>query len=153
MPGFDGYYATTEGRIWSTREWRGTRGRWLRGGVHSRRTGHLSVMLAGAHHLTHAVVALTFLGPRPEGLQVRHLNGDPTDNRVVNLAYGTAKENRQDTLLHGTDHWASRSECKSGHPFDDVNTYQRPDGGRQCRECKRRADARLREKRRKGSRA
>lgn len=150
VPGFEGYYASNTGRIWSTREWRGERGRWLKGGVHSKRTGHLSVMLAGTHHLTHAVIALTFLGPRPEGLQVRHLDGDPTNNRITNLAYGTQTENAQDMLRHGTNYQASKTHCESGHPFDDANTYWRPKGGRSCRECSHLSDVRLREKRRNG---
>src|SRR5690606_25876746 len=50
----------------------------------------------------HKEVAYAFLGPRPEGLVVRHLNGDQTDNRVENLAYGTHKDNSQDALRHDT---------------------------------------------------
>jgi hypothetical protein len=50
----------------------------------------------------HQLVADAFHGPCPTGLQVRHLNGDPKDNRPVNLAYGTAKENAGDRMRHGT---------------------------------------------------
>jgi hypothetical protein len=50
----------------------------------------------------HQLVLLAFLGPRPEGLEVRHINGDPTDNRLCNLAYGTRKENCADSVMHGT---------------------------------------------------
>lgn len=27
--------------------------------------------------------------------------------------------------------------CPRGHPYDEVNTYQRPDGGRDCKRCRR----------------
>ena len=37
--------------------------------------------------LVHRIVALAFLGPRPEGLEVSHLNGDDRDNRIENLCY------------------------------------------------------------------
>ena len=41
----------------------------------------------------HRLVAEAFLGPCPEGLQVRHGPGGRTDNSVENLSYGTAVEN------------------------------------------------------------
>lgn len=50
----------------------------------------------------HVMVAEAFLGPRPDGLAVRHLNGDQVDNRVENLAYGTYTQNSADMRRHGT---------------------------------------------------
>jgi len=50
----------------------------------------------------HALVLLAFVGPRPTGLETRHLNGDPADNRLENLVYGTPKENIGDNLRLGT---------------------------------------------------
>lgn len=52
--------------------------------------------------LVHQLVTKTFHGPRPEGKVVRHLNGDPLDNRAENLAWGTPKENSADRYVHGT---------------------------------------------------
>src|SRR5262245_15574121 len=37
----------------------------------------------------HHLVLEAFVGPRPSGMEARHLNDDPSDNRLVNLAYGT----------------------------------------------------------------
>lgn len=48
------------------------------------------------------LVAELFVGPRPEGAVLRHLNGDNKDDRAENLAYGTQKENMADKKLHGT---------------------------------------------------
>lgn len=48
------------------------------------------------------LIAEAFLGPCPAGQQVRHLNGDHSDNRAVNLAYGTPKQNAADKESHGT---------------------------------------------------
>ena len=49
----------------------------------------------------HSVVAKTFFGEKPEGMQIRHLDGNKTNNNVYNLCYGTAKENGQDKVRHG----------------------------------------------------
>ena len=50
--------------------------------------------LGGARtHLAHKLVALTFLGPREEGLQINHRDLDKSNNCVWNLEYVTAAEN------------------------------------------------------------
>ncbi len=49
----------------------------------------------------HKIVLEAFVGPRPAGMQCRHLNGNNTDNRLENLAWGTAKENAADKAAHG----------------------------------------------------
>lgn len=131
IPGFDGYYVTDAGRIWSTRPWRGhPGGRWPRSRPRSR-SEHLSIHLyvngKQTVHQVHSVVAMAFLGPRPEGREVRHLNGDPT--------YGTKSENNLDRVRHGTHHYARRTHCKWGHLYDEANTYLPPGGGRVCRTC------------------
>lgn len=51
----------------------------------------------------HTLVLTTFVGPRPDGMVCRHLDGNPTNNYVSNLAWGTPLENSADTFLHGTD--------------------------------------------------
>ena len=54
----------------------------------------------------HGLVLEAFVGPRPtingERACTRHLNGNPADNRVENLAWGTMKENMADKKAHGT---------------------------------------------------
>ena len=50
----------------------------------------------------HSLVALTFIGERPLGMQVRHLDGNPLNNSPENLAYGTQSDNEQDSVRHGT---------------------------------------------------
>jgi len=50
----------------------------------------------------HRHVFLAFHGEIPAGLVVRHLNGDPTDNRPENLATGTHADNAADAMRHGT---------------------------------------------------
>jgi len=50
----------------------------------------------------HVLVALAFIGPRPEGMLVRHKDGVPSNNHVSNLEYGTALDNKADCIAHGT---------------------------------------------------
>ncbi|WP_410657853.1 HNH endonuclease [Amycolatopsis sp. lyj-112] len=56
----------------------------------------------------HLIVLETFVGTRPDGLISRHLNGNPHDNRLENLAYGTHRENYDDAVKHGTAYKAPR---------------------------------------------
>lgn len=54
--------------------------------------------------VVHRIVAETFLGPPPfEGAVVRHLDDNPTNNRVENLAWGSHKENAADRKRNGRD--------------------------------------------------
>lgn len=48
------------------------------------------------------LVLEAFVGPRPEGAQAAHGNGDTSDNRLINLRWTTPKENAADKRLHGT---------------------------------------------------
>lgn len=50
----------------------------------------------------HWLVAAAFLGPRPNGLEIRHLDGNGRNNSASNLAYGTRSENAMDRWAHGT---------------------------------------------------
>jgi hypothetical protein len=98
----------------------------------------------------HVLVMLTFAGSCPEGMQVRHLDGDPGNNKWApgstedavraaggNLVYGTPKKNAEDRdHRHGTNHELNRTHCPQGHPYDEENTYITPNGWRQCRICR-----------------
>lgn len=50
----------------------------------------------------HSLVLAAFVGPRPDGLEIAHLNGDPSDNRLANLKYVTHQENESHKVAHGT---------------------------------------------------
>lgn len=65
----------------------------------------------------HVLVAAAFYGPRPEGLVVRHLDGDNTNNRKSNLRYGTHAENSEDSLRHGT---RARGETQGSVKFTEA---------------------------------
>ena len=64
---------------------------------------HLSVNGNAKVVSVHRLVAEAFLGPPPIGHEVRHLDGNPKNNFLNNIAWGTKKENRNDRTLHGRD--------------------------------------------------
>lgn len=113
IPGYEGrYQASDHGRIRSldqlVRCGNGGKGTRLCKGRVLRPAGqqsdpHLRVTLGNKapSALVHVLVALTFIGPRPEGCDVRHLDGDPQNNRADNLAYGTRRENILDVYRTG----------------------------------------------------
>lgn len=50
----------------------------------------------------HVLLMDAFVGPCPSDMEVRHLDGNPTNNDLSNLEYGTAKQNAADRIKHGT---------------------------------------------------
>lgn len=49
----------------------------------------------------HHLVAEHFIGPRPDGAEVAHWDGDKSNNSVSNLRYATPKENGADSVRQG----------------------------------------------------
>jgi hypothetical protein len=78
--------------------------------------GYLSVCLYNNKNelkQLHRLLAETFI-PNPDNLPVvRHLNDNPTDNRLENLAWGTYKDNAKDSMKNGTFHFKSLDEMRS----------------------------------------
>lgn len=50
----------------------------------------------------HVLVMLTFVGPRPAGMDIAHGDGNSRNPRLDNLRYATRAENIQDAVKHGT---------------------------------------------------
>lgn len=90
---------------------RGPTGRILKPGLHPK--GYHGVVLSGrgkrASVLIHKLVLEAFVSPRPDGLEARHLDGDPTNNRLSNLIWGTSSENELDKRRHGTSQQGARN--------------------------------------------
>ena len=84
----------------------------------------------------HQLVMLAFVGPCPDGMEIRHIDSMPWNNALANLAYGTRKENAQDRVQNGTDNHARKTHCPTcGLPYDEANTYWYK-GARQCKNCR-----------------
>ena len=77
------------------------KGRLLKAGTMNK-FGHVSVALGrGNSRCVHDLVLRTFVGPRPHKHDCLHINGVGSDNRLVNLRYGTRRENNLDMCAHG----------------------------------------------------
>lgn len=102
IPSFPGYFATKDGGIWSNK-----RGKLKRRSIKSRdKKGYLHLQLRkNSKSYTkklHTLILTAFLGPRPKGMQCRHLDGNKENNKLINLCWGTQSENQQDAVKHGT---------------------------------------------------
>lgn len=104
IPGYKGLYsADEEGRIYS---------------LNYNGTGKIKALSKGLgtngyHHVTlyknkarkpksvHRLILLTFARECPNDMEVCHLNGIRTDNRLENLCYGTKSSNNKDITKHG----------------------------------------------------
>ncbi|MCS5478726.1 HNH endonuclease [Corynebacterium sp. YIM 101645] len=145
IPGWEGYYfASDKGRVLSAyrQDGRGLNmGRVLITSTDVKGYPLVTLYRYGVPHTrrVHVLVLETFTGPRPEGMEARHLNGNKTDNRVDNLAWGTRSENTLDAVRHRTHPSAAKTHCKRGHLLDGANL--KPSGllrgHRVCLACER----------------
>lgn len=136
--GYEGLYEVSDqGRVRSLPR-HATSGRVLK---LSHRNGYARATLSAAGRVAypavHRLVAYAFHGEPAAGqVLVRHLNGSPSDNRAVNLAWGTHSDNATDKRGHGRDHNASKTHCLNDHEFTPENTG-RSKYGRYCKACNR----------------
>jgi len=92
------YEVSDRGRVRSLRKIRA---------LNQHQDGHMQVTL----HLdgerktfyVHTLVLEAFVGPRPEGSQCCHRDGNPKHNWVSNLRWGSQSENYDDRRRHGVD--------------------------------------------------
>ncbi len=113
IPGFPNYRIGEDGTFWSNKKpgkstvnltnpsprWRRKKTSVTNGGYYS-----VYVKICGKKQMwpIHRVLLAAFVGPCPEGMECRHLDGNPKNNSLSNLAWGTPAENAQDKIRHGT---------------------------------------------------
>lgn len=135
-PDWPGYWVLPTGVII------GPRGKplkpWLTG------SGYYAIKL-GKHQSrnVHVIVARTFVGPKPESLEVRHLDGNKLNNTATNLSYCTRSENNSDRVKHGVHPNANKTHCSRGHEYTEENTRMYRNR-RMCRQCQRDSNAGVR---------
>lgn len=115
-PSYPGYSITKSGDVFSHRR-RFGKGKGNGGGVvidpdYSRKMnpffGHgryvyVSISTKRGQRVipVHLLLLDAFVGPRPAGQETRHLDGNPENNSLDNICYGTRKMNSEDRVRHG----------------------------------------------------
>ena len=126
VAGYPGYSVTTHGQVLGKRAD-------TSGGLSpdAGEQGHLRVTMhregspkSGERELVHRLVLAAFVRPARAGEQACHRNGDPSDNRLSNLYWGSQETNWGDRIRHGRgrsysklteeDIAAIRSRCAAG---------------------------------------
>lgn len=97
IPDCDGYFINEQGQVFCIREMR----------TYTCRNGYARVPIRSHgksyKKAVHWLLAKVYLPrPRPDQNEVRHLDGNPKNNSLSNLAWGTRAENAQDMADHGT---------------------------------------------------
>lgn len=89
-------YCSADGRFFNRK------GRELRPSVLRQRTWRSHNGISGSHYPSmrqygncHILIALTWIGPRPDGYECHHRNGDMYDNRASNLIWLSRDDHRR----------------------------------------------------------
>jgi len=116
VPEWKGFYQVSDcGRVRSVDRWmtyssgnrRLQKGRILKPSTmrpdHPHERMHVTLQSKGyvRYYNVHRLVMLAFVGPRPNGLECCHNDGDRFNNRLSNLRYDTPKANNADQKMHG----------------------------------------------------
>lgn len=101
IPGFETeYHVSNLGRVKTVKQGAGiVTNRILKPGYNL--CGYVQYTLGryGGRHSAHLLVMRAFVGEKPEGYEINHINGIKSDNRVENLEYCTKSENKMHSIL------------------------------------------------------
>lgn len=118
IEGFPGYRVGNDGSVWSCLSHKGVN---TANGDHWYPSGEWRLMktvLESGHgyrqiwisrngrrfrRKVHHLVLESFVGPCPEGMECRHLDGVRDNNALTNLKWGTKPQNYNDRRSHGTE--------------------------------------------------
>lgn len=129
IPGFPGYRIGNDGSVWSmvglfgraSQNWR-----CLKLSCHSAGYPVVGLRAAGERMskgkvravYVHRLVLEVFVGACPEGMECCHRDGNPSNNHIGNLYWGTPTENAADSARHGTKLRGSRKPNVKLHEDD-----------------------------------
>ena len=81
---------------------------WIQHKQQQHPSGHLYVGCGNSTRQVHRLVLCAFGGIPLPGQECRHLDGDPTNNNISNLCWGSRAQNCDDKKRHGTDNRGDR---------------------------------------------
>lgn len=107
-----------------SKRWNGRYAGKIAGSIHSpkkSKTQYVRVVIRPSWYLAHNVIWEMFFGDIPEGMEVDHINGDGTDNRVENLRLVSQSENHKNRPKYSNNSsgesgvsWDGKSRCWIG---------------------------------------
>ena len=90
IPNYPNYSVTEDGKVWSHNY-----ERWIKG--YKNWAGYIRITLCkdgkAKAHSAHRLVAETYINNNENKKYINHINGDKSDNRVINLEWVTPSEN------------------------------------------------------------
>lgn len=103
------------------------------------KSGHMYVNLCRnsikAAKAVHSLVAESFIGPRLDGQEACHRDGNPVNNVPSNIRWDSHLENMRDVVRHGRHANANKVACPIGHALTGNNLKLGREGSRTCRAC------------------
>lgn len=97
IPGFPQTFADDSGNLYSTRVSAQPR----RLSNRPNAWGYPQLKVWGKSYLAHRLVAVAYLGPLPDGMQVNHIDGNKRNNAPINLEYVTPSQNQKHAYVNG----------------------------------------------------
>lgn len=112
MPGAQDYWISNKERVWSSHKQN-----FIDGSLTMRGYTDFSLRCNGhrIHKTLHKAMAEAFI-PNPNNYrEVRHLDDDPTNNELGNLAWGTQHDNVQDCIRNGHFRYFSKEDIEKAN--------------------------------------
>jgi hypothetical protein len=113
-------------------------GCWLYKSIHH--TGYSYARIKQRKHGVHRILYAVVTGTNPDqSLVLDHLcrKRNCINPKHLEAVTQSVNSSRGDVGVYSTEQAKSRTQCTSGHPFDEANTYWHR-GARQCLICRRR---------------
>jgi hypothetical protein len=121
VPDFPDYIVSKDGQVLSVKRGYG----WILSPIKRKRSGHLYVFLYRDGQMfkkyIHNLVLIAWNRQPLPGEEGRHLNGNPADNHLDNLAWGTPQDNSDDRVRHGR---SPRGEKSPVHKLTEQQVFQ-----------------------------
>ena len=111
---------------------------WEMSGRRAGKMGYIQIRTGGRKaEMAHRYIYRCTYGKIPDGVCVCHRCDNPRCANPLHLFLGDHSENMLDAVAKRRQAASAKTHCRQGHPYDEANTYNNPNGRRVCRQCNR----------------